>query len=100
MKKIASPYEFRAELQQILAYSQTHQPSREVIASELRSLADRVAADRVAASDDPATQIQELKDMLRKARRLRLPDAVAEILRQIKKSEEALDRERERRPAK
>jgi len=43
MRKIASPQDLQAELQRLLAYSQTEQPSREKIASELRGLAARVA---------------------------------------------------------
>lgn len=44
MKKIASPQDLRSELQGLLEYAQTEQPSRERIASELRGLAERVAA--------------------------------------------------------
>jgi uncharacterized protein YhaN len=46
MRKIASPRDLQAELHRLLAYSQGKEPSREVLASELRALADRVAAKR------------------------------------------------------
>jgi hypothetical protein len=43
MHKIASPQDLQAELRRLLAYSQEVQPSRQVLASELRELANRVA---------------------------------------------------------
>jgi hypothetical protein len=45
MDKIASPQELRTELQRLVAYCQTEQPSRECLASEIRQLADRIAED-------------------------------------------------------
>ena len=48
MKKIASPAELQTELRRLLAYSQSEKPSRAKLAAEMRKLADRVAADRVA----------------------------------------------------
>ena len=45
MRKIASPQDLQAELRRLLAYSQSDQPSREMLASELRGLADRVAGN-------------------------------------------------------
>jgi hypothetical protein len=45
MDKIASPQDLQAEIRRLLAYSQSPKPSREKLASELRGLADRVAAD-------------------------------------------------------
>lgn len=44
MHKIASPSDLQSELHRILSYARTSTPSRQVIASELRDLADRVAA--------------------------------------------------------
>jgi hypothetical protein len=48
MKKIASPQELQAELKSLMAYVQGYgpegKPDRQVIASKLRALADRVAA--------------------------------------------------------
>lgn len=46
MKKIATPQDLQAELRRLLAYSQEKTPSREVLAAELRELADCVAAKR------------------------------------------------------
>jgi len=43
MEKIASPKELAAELQRILAYTETAEPSREKIAADLKALANRVA---------------------------------------------------------
>ena len=48
MRKIANPTELRTEVQKILAYSQTHQPSRERIASSLHNLSQRVASSAAA----------------------------------------------------
>ena len=55
MQKIASPQDLQAELRRLLAYSQGTQPSREVMATELRSLAASV--DRVSASAPPYKHI-------------------------------------------
>jgi hypothetical protein len=44
MNKIASPQQLQAELRRLLAYAGSEMPSRKRIASELRELADRVAA--------------------------------------------------------
>jgi protoheme ferro-lyase len=44
MKKIASPQELTSELQRLLDYAKSRNPSREKLASELKTLADRVAA--------------------------------------------------------
>jgi len=43
MNKIASPKELVSELQSILEYSQTKNPSREKLAKDLSELANRVA---------------------------------------------------------
>ena len=43
MDKIASTDELQAELRKLLAYAQTHQPSRTVLARDLTSLTLRVA---------------------------------------------------------
>jgi hypothetical protein len=43
MDKLASPQELQAELRRLLAKCQEGQPSRKVMASELRALADRVS---------------------------------------------------------
>jgi len=43
MRKIASPQDLQADLQDLLAYSQSAEPSRAKLASDLRDLADRVA---------------------------------------------------------
>lgn len=43
MDKLASPQELQAELRRLLAMSQEGKPSRKALASELRTLADRVA---------------------------------------------------------
>jgi hypothetical protein len=43
MRKIAGPQDLQAELQRLLAYSQGENPSRQVVARELRKLAVRVA---------------------------------------------------------
>jgi hypothetical protein len=76
MRKIAAPQDLQTELRRLLAYSQEHQPSRQVVASELRGLADRVAAtsdqylagdaaDLVAASD---IQIRKLQILTRECK--------------------------------
>lgn len=45
MQKIASPRELQAELKAIMAFvHSSEKPDREVVASKLRALADRVAA--------------------------------------------------------
>lgn len=45
MEKIASPQDLQAELRSLLAYCQgPTRPSRDLVASKLRDLADRVAA--------------------------------------------------------
>jgi len=44
MDKIASPLELIAALEDLLDYAQTERPSRELIASELTELSERVAA--------------------------------------------------------
>ena len=43
MEKIASPQDLRSELNRILAQASEDKPSRELLAFELRGLADRVA---------------------------------------------------------
>ena len=43
MNKIASPQDLQNELTRLVAYCSEGQPSREKVASELRSLADRLA---------------------------------------------------------
>ena len=43
MLKIATPQDFQAELQGLLAYCQAPQPSRQLLASKLRDLSERVA---------------------------------------------------------
>lgn len=45
MNKIATPQDLQAELRRLLAYTQESQPSRTVLASELRDLADKVASN-------------------------------------------------------
>ena len=51
---------------------------------------DRRPAARVAASDDPAERVQELKDLLRRARRMKgMEQVVAELSRLLEKAEEA-----------
>lgn len=45
MQKIASPQDLTMELRQLLAYAGEERPSRIRLAADLRSLADRVAAD-------------------------------------------------------
>ena len=45
MDKIASPQDLRAELRNLIAYCNTPQPSRQIVASKLRSLANRVSAE-------------------------------------------------------
>ncbi len=44
MDRIASPQGLQAELRRLLDYSQSPKPSREKLASDLRELAERVAA--------------------------------------------------------
>jgi hypothetical protein len=44
MKKIATPEELTLELQSLLQYAQSSDPSREKLAAGLRALADRTAA--------------------------------------------------------
>lgn len=60
MQKIASPQDLQAELHRLVAYCQSGHPSRELVASQLRGLADRVAGyhrfkvgDRVEGGDIP-----------------------------------------------
>ena len=48
MLKIASPQQLQNEILRILAYAQGDKPSREVLAHNLRELADRVAGTRTA----------------------------------------------------
>ncbi len=53
MDKIASPRDFKAEVQGLLTYAATPSPSREVMAQRLVLLAGRVAGRRVNASHTP-----------------------------------------------
>jgi hypothetical protein len=56
VNKIASPQELASELRRLLAYCQEGSPRREVLSSELRLLANRVAASHLldAPLDRPA----------------------------------------------
>lgn len=51
MRKIADTNELQAELRRLLAYAQTEQPSRSVLAGELEALGARLAGDKTAAED-------------------------------------------------
>jgi len=48
MDKLASPQDLQAELRRLIAYSQSDEPSRQKLASELHKLADRVSAQKTA----------------------------------------------------
>jgi hypothetical protein len=54
MNRIASPWDLQAELHSILTYVQSHpgRPRRQVVASKLRTLADRLAAKPSSAEVD------------------------------------------------
>ena len=47
IRKIAKPQDLKAELQRLLSYCQEGNPSRQVLASELHTLAERVAATKL-----------------------------------------------------
>jgi hypothetical protein len=65
MQKIASPQDLQAELRRILALCQgPGKPSREVLATELRGLADRVAGSQT--RKIPEKEINDWKSGLRR----------------------------------
>lgn len=59
MRKIASPQELQGELQKLLDFAGTEQPSRQALANDLRGLADRLAA-----YDTPAEAIKKAINLL------------------------------------
>jgi len=71
MRKIAAPQDLQSELRRLLAYSQSHQPSRQVLASELMDLADRVAVKASSSIENTAQKaaasITRLEGILTKA---------------------------------
>lgn len=60
MDKIASPQDLQAELRRLLAYSQSERPSRARVASELRTLSERLSSPRTAAYVAEGKQFYEL----------------------------------------
>lgn len=66
MKKIASPQDLQAELRRILAYSEGHQPLRAVLAAELHTLADRVAASDKELAGDAKDLVDDAGSMIRR----------------------------------
>lgn len=66
MNKIASPRDLEGELRQILAYCETSQPSRTVVASRLRELADQVVSTKAVVSRDVVATGLDLRQMVHK----------------------------------
>ena len=92
MNKIASPKDLRAEVQRILDYANgPEKPSREKLASDLRSLADRVATTAITESmktfdralDHFEAGIKELKSLETEVKSLNLSEISAMDLRDL-----------------
>jgi hypothetical protein len=70
MQKIASPQELTSEIRRLLAYCEGVEPSRQVLASELNKLADRLGTSVLAA--DAAVALEKLhKSVVRAYNRLK-----------------------------
>jgi hypothetical protein len=93
MRKIASPQELQSELQRLHTLSKGHQPSRQLLAGELRCLADNLDQNpRQAASGGMVghlirsleTQIKKLKAAMQSKDAEAANNAVLEIEHDVK----------------
>jgi len=68
MLKIASPQELQAELKSIIAFVHaSEKPDRQVVASKLRGLADRLAIEKLAGQDTMAKDVVEFLGQIENA---------------------------------